>query len=115
MAKAEVPVIVAELEFLNQMATLPLTTVYSVTTTGPFRINIGGSINTPSSQLSFIVKWTDDFGVEQTFVVGINNTGSLNFPQSLNFRAVTGTAITVQGNAFSATLIYDLDIVLEQF
>jgi len=30
MAKAEVPVIVAELEFLNQTAAFPLTTLYSV-------------------------------------------------------------------------------------
>jgi hypothetical protein len=115
MPKAEVPVIVAELEFLNQTATLPLTTVYSVAATGFFQITCGGSqsVQFPSGALQ--LNWTDEYGSHS---VNLTSTATVaptaNGPQTFAFRAIGGTDITVQGVSTGA-FTYNLDIILEAF
>lgn len=117
MAKAEVPVIVAELEFLNVTTPptggtqFPLTTVYNVPATGVFRISFAG--NTTGGG-TLILKWTDELGAQSAQFAPLGNYP--NNIQDLRFRALTGTAVTIESNgSVGVATTTNLDVILEQF
>jgi hypothetical protein len=113
LPKAEVPVIVAEVDFLGQTSPIPLVTLFTPLTTGAFRFTAIGN-SPPGFGEGQTLTWTDEQG---THSLGVNPLG--NGPghgDELQFRALADTPIQLQGNFFSVTVPpANFSFVLEQF
>jgi len=99
--KAEVPIIVAEQDFANQTATLPIITLFTPTTDGLFKLSayLETGDGDPSHRVRASIAWTDDFRAESPEGAAIQiqggTVGAQGTQGNVVLRAKAGTAITV--------------------
>jgi len=108
--RATSPTIVASQSFLNQTAFLPLTTVFTPTVTGMYRISVYGECQPNTSCLngSTVINlvYTDASGIPQ--LLGLSTASSGDFV----IHPASGTSVQVQAGGANPT--YNVYVVVEQ-
>lgn len=112
MSKPEVPIIVAKTNFLSQSAPLGLTTLFTPTDNGVYRLTIVMQDQPSGDVIGFTLSWADSSGSVSVGLVP--NQGTTGYSAATApFFAVAGTAIQIQAN-FGSNFSYNLYTVLEE-
>jgi len=120
------PHVVAKVDFTNQTAGIPTTTIFTPTHTGLYRVSNAMTMSSPvpnsNGGWNLIFNWTDEGGTETAFLAQLSNAATPNqdYPtpglgeNPLIFKALAGTPVSYQVFSDFGAGTYAISFVVER-